>query len=186
MRAVNVEALSPCSAAETQYVSTARTCCGSASPRQRIRNWAAAFSPLTTSLWGTGAASPRADCATSESAAAERRPRSTRASSASMSTNCRRPHFAPSVASPAWRSAIARPARLPELEVLGRRHPRLEAVVHQQAPDLLEGVVPDELLDVDAAVAERGAFPVRLRDLGLEGDDALEAGSKLVHTHGRY
>ena len=46
MRAVNVEALSPCSAAETQYVSTARTCCGSASPRQRIRNWAAAFSPF--------------------------------------------------------------------------------------------------------------------------------------------
>ena len=79
-----------------------------------------------------------------------------------------------------------RPARLPELEVLGRRHPRLEAVVHQQAPDLLEGVAPDELLDVDAAVAERGAFPVRLRDLGLEGDDALEAGSKLVHAQGRY
>ena len=36
------------------------------------------------------------------------------------------------------------------------------------------GTLPGELLDVDAPVAERGAFLVRLGDLRLEGDDALE------------
>ena len=84
--------------------------------------------------------SPRADWATIESAAAERRARSSRASSASMSTSCPRPHFGPSVASPAWRSAIAEPLGSWSSIALGLRHPRLEAVVDQQAPDLLERV----------------------------------------------
>ena len=70
--------------------------------------------------------------------------------------------------------------------MLGRRHPRLEAVVDEQTPDLLERVVADELLDVDTAIAERRALAVGLGDLGLERDHTLEAGSKLVHTHGRY
>jgi hypothetical protein len=34
--------------------------------------------------------------------------------------------------------------------------------------------VPDELLDVDAAVAERAAFAVGLGDLRFDRDDALE------------
>ena len=37
------------------------------------------------------------------------------------------------------------------------------------------GYVPDELLDVDAAVAEGAALAVGLGDLGLDGDDAFEA-----------
>jgi hypothetical protein len=37
-------------------------------------------------------------------------------------------------------------------------------------------VLTDQLFDVDAAIAERAALAVGLGDLGLEGDDALEAG----------
>src|SRR5215218_3034482 len=65
---------------------------------------------------------------------------------------------------------------------LGIAHPGLEAVVHEEAPDLLVVVRADELLDVDAAVAERAALAVGLGDLGLEGDDALESWPELVHA----
>ena len=43
------------------------------------------------------------------------------------------------------------------------------------------GYVPDELLDVDAAVAERAAVAVGLGDLGLDGDDALETRLEVAH-----
>ena len=58
---------------------------------------------------------------------------------------------------------------------LGRRQARVVGAVDEQAPDVLERHPADELLDVDAAVAQRRALLVRLGDLGLEGDDALEA-----------
>ena len=67
---------------------------------------------------------------------------------------------------------------------LGVRHPRLEALVDEQAPDLLVRVLADELLDVDAAIAERAALPVGLGDLRLEGDDALEPWLEVVHLPG--
>ena len=57
----------------------------------------------------------------------------------------------------------------------GGRQARFEAAVDEQAPDLLVGDRPDEVLDVDAAVAQRAALSVGLGDLGREGDDALEA-----------
>jgi hypothetical protein len=44
--------------------------------------------------------------------------------------------------------------------------------------------VADELLDVDAAIAENAAFAVGLGDLGLDGDDAFEARLEVGHTHG--
>ena len=53
--------------------------------------------------------------------------------------------------------------------------PGSERAVDEQAPDLLEGDVADQVLDVDAAVAQRAALLVGLGDLGREGDDALEA-----------
>ena len=40
----------------------------------------------------------------------------------------------------------------------------------------------DELLDVDAAVAEGAALAVRLGDLGLDGDDALEPRLEVVSS----
>ena len=50
---------------------------------------------------------------------------------------------------------------------LGRRHPGLVGAVDEQAPNPLERDPPDQLLDVDAAVAQRAALPVGLRDRGV-------------------
>ena len=58
---------------------------------------------------------------------------------------------------------------------LGGRQAGQQRAVDEQTPDLLERDVPDELLDVDAAVAERAAVAVGLGDLGRERDYALEA-----------
>ena len=65
------------------------------------------------------------------------------------------------------------------------RHRRAQIVVDEQPPDVLVGVVADELLDVDSAVAERTPFAVRLGDLGLDGDDALEPWLEIV-VHGSF
>jgi len=65
---------------------------------------------------------------------------------------------------------------------LGRREAGAVRAVDQEAPDVLERHAADEVLDVDAAVAERGALLVRLGDLGLEGDDALQSVVHLRHV----
>ena len=57
----------------------------------------------------------------------------------------------------------------------------LEALVDEEAPDLLEGHGPDEVFDVDTAVAERAPLPVRLGDLSLERHDTLEARLEVAH-----
>jgi hypothetical protein len=54
--------------------------------------------------------------------------------------------------------------------------------VDEQAPDLLEGHHPHEVLDVHAAVAKCAAFSVGLGDLGLESDDALEPRGNLYQS----
>ena len=63
----------------------------------------------------------------------------------------------------------------------GRGQAGGEGVVHQQAPHVAEGDVPDQVLDVDAAVAEGSPLPVRLGDLRLERDNAFEPGPELGH-----
>ena len=65
-------------------------------------------------------------------------------------------------------------------ERLGRRQARAELAVDQQRPDVAEGDLADQVLDVDAAVAQRAAVLVGFGDLGLEGDDAFEAGYEVV------
>ena len=65
-------------------------------------------------------------------------------------------------------------------ERLGRGQARAELAVDQQRPDVAEGDLADEVLDVDAAVAQRAAVLVGFGDLGLEGDDAFEAGYEVV------
>ena len=50
-------------------------------------------------------------------------------------------------------------------------------------PDAAVVVVADELLDVDAAVAQRATFAIRFGDLGLEGNDALQAVLHHLLTH---
>ena len=64
---------------------------------------------------------------------------------------------------------------------LGRRQAGREGVIHQQAPDVAVGHVPDQFLDVHPAVAERAAFLVGLGDLRLERDDALQSGREVGH-----
>ena len=65
-------------------------------------------------------------------------------------------------------------------ERLGRGQAGAELAVDQQRPDVAEGHLADEVLDVDAAVAEGTAVLVRFGDLGLEGDDAFQAGYEVV------
>jgi hypothetical protein len=47
--------------------------------------------------------------------------------------------------------------------------------IDEQPPHLFERHVADQFFDVDAAIAQRATGPVRLGDLGGEGDYALEA-----------
>ena len=58
---------------------------------------------------------------------------------------------------------------------LGGRQSRLQLTVDEQSPDLLERHDADEILDIDAAIAQRAAGPIGLGDLGGEGDYAFEA-----------
>ena len=122
---------------------------------------------------------PRADCATNESAITDARARSSRACSSEMSMQLAQ---APLGGEHRQRRlhVDARVAGAHEQRVrLGGRQARVERAVDEQAPDLLERHGADEILDVDAAVAERAALLVGLGDLGREGDDAFEAGLHL-------
>jgi hypothetical protein len=66
---------------------------------------------------------------------------------------------------------------------LGGRQAGVQAAVDEQAPDLRVRDAADEILDVDAAVAQRPAVAVGLGDLGGEGDDALQTGLHPVRAH---
>ena len=98
-RAVKVEAFMPCSAADVQYASTAFTCRGSGSPRQRIMNRSVIVAASSTRRCGTmGSPTPRAAWATKDSAITEARARSSRACSSLMSRSCRSPQAGASMA----------------------------------------------------------------------------------------
>src|SRR5215211_3204685 len=117
---------------------------------------------------------PRADWATNESAITDTRARSPRACSSEMSITCSRPHSG---------ASIARAHR--ECVRLGGRQPGIERAVHEQAPDLLEGHLADEVLDVDTAVAQGAALFVGLRYRRPKGDYSLEAGGSFDYLgHG--
>ena len=73
-------------------------------------------------------------------------------------------------------------------EGLGRRQTWVELVVDEESPHVAVGHPTDEVLDVDAAVAQGAAFFVWLGNLGLEGDDTLESRHEVrhvVHSHAR-
>jgi hypothetical protein len=112
-RAVKVEALSPCSAVQIQYVSIAFTCFGSASPRQRRRNFSATVVPLetTSSAAGWRPSATAAERATISIISAESRPRSSRASSSEISFSFPSFHSPARRAVSACRSAGAFPVR---------------------------------------------------------------------------
>ena len=69
------------------------------------------------------------------------------------------------------------------LERLGKRHPRLDVVVDEEAPDVLVRVFADQRLDVHAAIAQRAALAIGLHDLGLDRDDALETRLEVAAAH---
>ena len=60
-------------------------------------------------------------------------------------------------------------------ERLGGRQTGVERAVDQETPHVPVVVVTDELFDVDAAVAQRATLAIRLGDLRLERDHALES-----------
>ena len=88
-------------------------------------------------------------------------------------------HSPPSRAVSAWRSAGAFPVEPGGDVRLGVGHDRVEVVVDEQTPHVLVRVVADEVLDVDAAIAQDAALAIGLGDLRLDRDDALEAGLEL-------
>ena len=49
-----------------------------------------------------------------------------------------------------------------------------EGTVDEQTPDVLERHPADQILDVDAAIAQCRALLVRFGDLGVEGNDTFE------------
>ncbi len=64
---------------------------------------------------------------------------------------------------------------------LGVGHLRVDVVVDEQPPHVLVGVAADELLDIDASIAERAALPIGGGDRRLDRDDPLETWLEVVH-----
>ena len=60
-----------------------------------------------------------------------------------------------------------------------------ELVVDEQRPDVVEADLADQVVDVDAAVAQRPAVPVGFGDGGVERHHAFEAGDE-AGTVGRH
>ena len=121
---------------------------------------------------------PRAACATIESAAAESRAEVVARLRGVDVDELAEPPLRAERRQAGLQVGRDRAARILQLDRLGGGMRELDVLVDEQAPDVLERVAADELLDVDAAIAERAAVPVRLGDLRLERDDALEAGPK--------
>ena len=168
---------------QIQYVSIAFTCRGSASPRQRSRNFSAAVSPCATTSSGAGSRpSALARRARDDLHHLRRKPAEVLAgllvgdlvqlAELPLAGQPRGLGLEVGGRVPGQRRGLVR---------LGIGHLRVEVVVDEQAPDRLVRVVADELLDVDPAIAERAAFAVGLGDLRLDGDDALETRLEVVH-----
>ncbi len=177
-RAVNVEAFSPCSAVQIQYVSMAVTCRGSASPRQRSRKRSAAVFPPRDDVVGDGVlvavGDPRRTCDDRHDLRGEPAEVVPRLLVGDLGDLPEAPDAGePRDLGLCVRRRVAREGR--GLVRVRLRHARLEALVDEEPPHLLVGDVPDELLDVDAPVAERTTLAIRLGDLRLDRDDAFES-----------
>ena len=180
MRAVNVDALRPCSAAEIQYVSTATT-------RSRIRLAAPADQELRRRVLAVGdlrLRHRRLLPARRLSDDRERRSAEPREVVARLLgrdvDELAEPPLRPERGETGLQIRRDRPARILQLDLLRVRHAGLEPFVDQQPPDLLERVVADQILDVDAAIPERPTLFVGLGDLRLEGDNPLETGLEVA------
>ena len=96
-----------------------------------------------------------------------------------------KPHSPPRRAVTACRSAGVLPVRPPPSYGSAAGSPGSKLSSTSRPQTCSKRYVPDELLDVDAAVAERAALAVGLGDLGLEGDHTLEPRLEVVHPSPR-
>ena len=116
----------------------------------------------------------RAERATIDIICADSRPRSSRACSSEISFSLPSFHSPERRAVSAWRSAGALPVRRAGSYGSGSGSFESRSSSTSSPQTFSYGNLPDELLDVDAAVAQRPALAVGLGDLRLDGDDALE------------
>ncbi len=107
------------------------------------------------------------------------RARSSRACSSSMSITAWSPHSGPSIASAACRSTRGSPVRTVSGCGIAGGRPGSNEPSTSRPQTCSNGTLPDQVLDVDPAVAERPTLLVGLGDLGREGDYALETGLNL-------
>ena len=99
-----------------------------------------------------------------------------------MSISWEKPHSGASMASAACTSTRGSPERTASGCGSAGGSPGWKRAVDEQAPDLLIGDRAHEILDVDAAVAQRAPGPVGLGYLGGEGDDAFQTGLDFAHV----
>ena len=163
-RAVNVEAFMPCSAADVQYASTAFTCFGSGSPRQRIMNRSTTDSrlvdlalrnhrqPLPARRLGDVRqrhhGGPRQIVARGLLVDVEQR----------LQTPHRREHRQRGLHVDPDVTGVDR-----DRERLGGRQTGVERPVDQQTPHVPERHMTDEILDVDARGSGANRPPCRVR-----------------------
>ena len=176
-RAVNVDALSPCSAVQIQYVSIAFACLVRLATPLRAGTAPPPSRPLARSLAEPARLSaPAAPTGRRSTAlAAERRRRSSFAWSSSMSISLPSFHLPLTGrrAPPGDRTCSRRCGPRARSTRPGSR---ARAISSTSSPHTFSnGTSPTSVLDVDAAVAELAALLVGLRDLRLERDDAREA-----------
>src|ERR1700757_5022544 len=131
---------------------------------------------------------PRADCATYDSAITDARASCARAVASSKSSNGLYPQMGASIARPACTSTRTSPGWIRRGDGSARGQSGPELAVHQQAPHFAERhPLVHQILDIDAAVAQRAAVFIRLGNLGGEGNDAVEARDEIFrdHSHGK-
>ena len=153
---MKVDAFSPCSAVQIQYVSIALTCFGSGLAAPAQQELLGDGRALRDDVVGRGLA------AVGDGGGARDDPHHQRRQAAEVLAACSSEisfslpsfHSPASRAVSAWRSAGALPVSS-WLVRLGVGHRRLEVVVDEQPPDVLVREAADELLDVDPAIAER-------------------------------
>ena len=164
-------------------MSSALTCFGSASPRQRIRNRAAAFSPCSHLRLGHRRLLPARSLRDDrERGAGELREIVARLLVGDVD-DLLHPPLRPERRERSLEVGGNGTARVLQLDPVDRLQRRVDVLVDEQPPHVLERVAADELFDVDAAIAERAAVLVGLGDLRLERDNAFEAGAEIRRAH---
>ena len=101
-----------------------------------------------------------------------------------MSSSGLYPQMGASIARPACTSTRTSPVWIGSGNGSAGRQPVAEPAVDQQRPHVAESdLLVHQILDVDAAVAQRATVFIRLGNFGGEGHHALEAGDEVFRDH---